>query len=960
MIDLLQTFGDAEYHAFSLSNGLKVVAVHDDGAPFVRGTVIVFAGAKDSPNTGIPHYFEHMMFKGTDTIGTVDYDREKPLLDKVEELYGRLSKATKARERRELQREINLASLEAAQYAVPNDYANLVGQYGGSELNAATSFDYTRYDQNFAPEYFEHWCRLNSERLLRPVFRLFQSELETVYEEKNMYANRLGNTEQETVRYKQAYPHPYAYPIIGSTEALLNPDLRGMKAFFEKYYAANNMGLVLTGPLPREGFTELLEETFGRLPRKEITRPVNPAPLPFASRERLYVRSSTMHAKTAILLWHTVPLGQPDLLPLQVLQELLNNDSKTGVLDQLVIKGQILEAVGFNSSLLETGDFSIYLLPLAPNQSYTQAEERVLKALYGLREATSENIALFRRVRLSLLKTQYINLEGRKSRHSVLVNLMKEGSSLEELAEEMHRLETMAYSEIVEVLDRYLDDHYLDVRERKGTYPVERVAPAGYEPVRVPESHALSPFARYLASLETKPRVLPVQDLAMDGASVPLRGNPMTRLFHNGEAANGIFSLDILHFRKKAGRPASEMLPQYLELVGGGGLTAEELFSRLQDIGATLSFSSREDSFLLSLSGFDRHFRETIDIMAAFLEAPERKPEVLKQKQTAYRLSFETRLKTEKSLFSWAFSNVLQGREEWRSRTFSTGEIEALSVDDLFFELSETLATEADIHYSGSLSREEVLKELSETSLLSAVSRPSEGYSYHTPKRYDDTRIFLLDDPNHGSQSLIGSFLHLGLLSPEDLSLLDFYAYYLGGYMGSVLFQEIREFRSLAYSVQSYPMSPHPALPEKEGRASALCAQLFTREDKTAEALETLEAYVRETPFTAERIASAQSGYRGDALAEFPGTFRMNTRRAALLIRSGYDRDPIADKVSIADEAPETLLLRLRRFHEEIIKPAPIIHTIFGNAEAIEGSSLSGPLSRLTIDDVTKPFPYHS
>ena len=958
MIDLKSAFGKAEYRSFYLKNGLKVVAVIDDGAPSVRGTVIVHAGAKDSPNTGIAHYFEHMMFKGTTTIGTADYESEKPLLDRIEDLYGRLAKAATDRARKAIQRDINLLSIKASKYSVPNDYANLVGRYGGSDLNAATSYDYTRYDHNFSPEYFEHWCRLNSERLLHPVFRLFQSELETVYEEKNMLANRLGAAEQQLIAYKKAFPHPYAYPIIGSTEALLNPDLRGMKAFFEKYYVAGNMGLVLTGPLPHEGLEEMLEETFGRLPKKPLARTKNPAPLPFEPRERMYVRSSTMHAKTALLLWHTVPLGHRDLLPLQVLQELLNNDSKTGALDELVIQGRLLEAVGFNSSMRETGDFSIYVLPLPSRQTYSQAQALILKALADLRKPSEANLSLFRRVRLSLLKTQLLNLEGRKSRHSALVNLMKEGSSLEELETELDRLEAMAYSEIQRVLDRYFHDRYLDVRERKGTYPVERIEDPGYEPVSAPLSGAKSPYAAFLETLEIRPKRPAIQDLPKEGHSDLLLKDAKARLFHNTDAANGIFTLDILHFRRKPGRPAAEILAQYLELVGGGGFSSADLFARFQDLGATLAFSSREDSFLISLSGFEEHLRESLRLMSAFLASPERSPEILKQKQTTFRLNYETQTKTEKTLFAWAFGNVLRGKEAWRAQTFSPGEIDALTLDDLFKELRLTLSSEVDIHYSGSLPQDEVKKALLEAMDFSSVTRPSDGYSYHTPYRYDSPRLFLFDDPNHGSQSLIGSFKVLGVLSPSANALLDFYAFYLGGYMGSVLFQEVREYRSLAYSVQSYSITPHPAFGPDEKRVSALCSQLFTREDKTKEALETLETFVNDTPFTLEGLSSALSNYRGEALRDYPDSFRMASRRAALLLRSGYTQDPIADKLALTEEEPGKLLARLKAFHEKVIKPAPFVHTLFGNAESIEKGGLGLPIERLTLEEITKPFPY--
>lgn len=958
MNELLKALGHGEYVAFGLSNGMRVILVRDEASPIVRGTIVVHAGAIDSPDTGIAHYFEHIMFKGTDTIGTTDYQSEKVHLDAIEELYDRLSKTKSPSRRKEIQREINAESVKASKYAVPNDYANLAGKYGGSGLNAATSYDYTRYDYNFSPEYFEHWCRLNSERLLRPVFRLFQSELETVYEEKNMYANRLGNTEQEKINYRKAYPHPYAFPIIGSTEALLNPNLREMKAFYDKYYVADNMAIILTGALPpMADVKELLEETFGRLRQSNggVKHPSNPAPKPFGFRERMYVRSSTMHAKTALLLWHTVPLGHPDLLPIQVLQEMLNNDSKTGRLDELVLSGRLPNVAAFNSSMREMGSFSIYVMPHPGQQSYSEAERLALDALRDLSRDTPENRNLFRRVVLSLIKTQYFNLEGMKSRHSTLVNLEKEGSNLDNLDREIKRLRTMDYSEVVRVIGTYLGENYLDVRERKGTYPVERIAKPGYEPIPGRTDDAVSVYAKFLSGLVPKKYEIRTENFSRDGRPDFVYPGGKVSLYHTPFGQSGIFTLDILHFRQKKGHPAAELLPAYLDMVGGGGMTSKVLFEKLQDLGATLGFAYREDSFLISLNGYDSRFAEAVRLTAAFLGAPDANPDALRQEQTNYRLNFETQLQTEMSLFSWAFSTVLRGKEVRRSQIFSPDEMLVLTPDDMVRELEETLGYEADVHYSGGLSIEEVKETLSEVWPLSRVQKESDGYGYFVPLVTGEDALYAYPDPHGGSQSLIGSYQGLGALIPEDRRLLDFYAYYLGGYMGSVLFQEVREYRSLAYAVQSYALMPHPAYRPSETAYCALCHQVFSRADKTREALETLAHFVKSSPWSLERLVDAQKSYRGEALTGFPDSVRMNTRRAALLRRSGYDEDPIREKIALSEEDPGTLLGRLTDFHERVIKPTPMVYTLFGNADTLTEEYLNRPVRLLTLEDITKP-----
>ena len=202
---------------YRLENGLTVWLNEDHSQPKVFGAVVVKAGAKDCPDTGIAHYFEHMMFKGTDRIGTLDYESEKVLLGSIAMKYDELA--------------IN----------------RLINRFGGSGLNAATSYDATIYFNTFSPQYMVQWAEINSERLINPVFRLFQSELETVYEEKNMYGDFIGGQVMDTLMARYFGPHPYAYPIIGSTKNLKNPRLTEMHKFFEDYYVASNMALILSG-----------------------------------------------------------------------------------------------------------------------------------------------------------------------------------------------------------------------------------------------------------------------------------------------------------------------------------------------------------------------------------------------------------------------------------------------------------------------------------------------------------------------------------------------------------------------------------------------------------------------------------------------------------------------------------------------------------------------------------------
>lgn len=273
-----------EVKTFTLSNGIEVWINEDHSLPKAYGAVVVKAGARDCPGTGIAHYFEHIMFKGTEKIGTLDYAAEKPYLDSIALLYDRLSEAPMV-ERATIQKEINRLNIAASRYAVPNEFNNLIMACGGSHLNAYTSNDVTVYHNEFVSAYFEQWAELNSERLIDPVFRLFQGELETVYEEKNRSESNEMSAFAQMLSSEGYKGSPYQYPIIGTTENLKTPRLSQMADFFKKFYVAGNMGLMLTGDIDAKTALPVLERTFGRIRSGAVERSVISKLEPFEGRE---------------------------------------------------------------------------------------------------------------------------------------------------------------------------------------------------------------------------------------------------------------------------------------------------------------------------------------------------------------------------------------------------------------------------------------------------------------------------------------------------------------------------------------------------------------------------------------------------------------------------------------------------------------------------------------------------
>src|SRR5690242_1523465 len=241
---------------FSLANGLHFIVVERHEAPVVSMHTYVNAGSVDDPSgaTGIAHMFEHMAFKGTESIGTANWAEEKKALAAVETAYDRLdaerNKGPKADPARikALDKQVQAAIERAQSYVIPNEYPRIIEENGGAGLNASTSFDSTEYFYSLPSNRIELWFLLESQRFLQPVFREFYKERDVVLEENRM---RVQSSPQgkllEDFLATAFEAHPYRNPPSGWPSDIVNLRLSDARKFYEKYYVPANITIGIVG-----------------------------------------------------------------------------------------------------------------------------------------------------------------------------------------------------------------------------------------------------------------------------------------------------------------------------------------------------------------------------------------------------------------------------------------------------------------------------------------------------------------------------------------------------------------------------------------------------------------------------------------------------------------------------------------------------------------------------------------
>lgn len=926
---------------FILHNGLTVWISTDSSDSKVFGQVVVRAGAKETPNSGVAHYFEHIMFKGTQRIGTVDYEQEAPILKEITKQYSKLQTAKNSAEREKVQSKINELNIEATKYAIPNDFNHLISKYGGSGLNAGTSYDYTLFYNSFSPQYLEHWCELNSERMIAPVFRLFQSELETVYEEKNMYSNNISTEPTQRIMERLAAPHPYRYPIIGSTEALKSPDIRAMEEFFREYYYAENMALILTGDIKEEGLLPLLERTFGRI-KSGGRKPLQlPQPMPFNGHEKMAIKVPIPFVKGLGFIWHTVPNNHPDQVALSLVQSLLNNDGKTGLLDRLTIDGKVMEAAAINFALNDMGLFGVYIMPKLLQSSYL-VKRRIQKAIDRIKRGDFSTQAL-EEVKQSLYKANLLQLESSEQKAKLLSSLFAQNETWSDLMRELDLLRSISKEEVVEVAQRYLDGNYLEVKKQTGRYAVEKLPKPPYQPVKAPNQGAKSEFSRYLETLEIPKLPMKYLDFKKDAEQRILSARGLVQLYKVDNEINDLFSLDLLYFRQSYYHPLQTYLEQYLDLVGGAEMSAHELNQRLQGLGATITYESKPSFFCIRISGFDQYFSETIALVGSILNDIKVEKPQIKKIIEARKISDRAIKADITELSKRLFDLARYGEKAPYKADLSLSKIKQLKAQDMVEEFHHLLQSELDIHYTGKLEIEKVASCIKSSFNLDAISEYGEGYFYVPSILPSGNRILLHNEPS-ATQVVIKGYLPMGVLSDYEKSILRVYSTYLGSGMSSLLFQEIREYRSLAYSVSSFAsFAPHSI---HDGQTDLL-VYLSTQTDKLLEVIELLNKLIHRSPDDPNRLEIAINTLRSDVRSTYPA-MRMKSRTIASHIRQGYNKD-IA--LIIEDNLKSITLQEVLDFHTTKVVKSPITLSMIGNIDDKTVAQLS---ENFQITEVSK------
>ena len=929
----------------TLSNGLTVWLNEDHSQPKVYGALVVKAGAKDCPNTGIAHYLEHVLFKGTQKIGTIDYAAEKVWLDSISLKYNELSQTKDEAQRQSIQQNISRLSQRAADYAIPNEFERLISKYGGSALNATTSYDVTEYHNTFSPQYLEQWCWLNSERMLNPVFRLFQGELETVYEEKNRAADNMLMPVIERLAAAAFKGHPYQYPIIGSTENLKNPRLSDMEDFFHRYYVAGNMGLMLCGDFQAEGIKPLLERTFGRLPKGEVVHE-KPADLQPFHGETLSLKLNIPIMKAVGLLFRGPLETSPDFRPLQVAMRMLSNDNGTGMLDSLRTAHQVMMAISENFSMNEAGAVGLLVIPNVPFGSKKKAERLCWEQIERLKQGN------FPEERMELAKQDLLReieeaTETITDRASLMGSIFSQGRSWDDFLAQAENVRSIKKADVMAVASRYLrSDQYLRGVKKFGSYPKERVSQPNYKPVVPKHAKAQSQYAKDMERMPVVDRSAKLIDLEHDAE---ITKDATFTLYCVDNPVNDLFTLSFKWHKGKRNDPRLALLENYLDELGTDSLTKHQLGEAWQRLGTTLTTQSSDNYVMLSLRGFEQQLEPSLRLLNHVLTSIKSDDKAMKELQKEYKINYKQRGRENSDVLQMLLVKIMRDNQSEYLKMPTVDEVKRMTGDDLLQLFTDVRQYPCDVLYSGKRSSEQV-------AALCRQYLPATNSQHPTPdnaiplQEYQEPLVYIYDMPK-ARQTYIGIY---GSIKPnlteKEESQLRLWSQYMGGGMSSMLFQEIREFRSMAYSTGGWDITPNRA--RHRDYPSGYVAYLGTQGDKTMLALAVLDSLITQMPLDEQRVMTARQEIVNDINNNYP-SYRQLPNFVSSYRMSGYTDDPRSD---IARIVPTLTSSDMMDFYHQNIQQHPHVVFIVGDKRMLDMQKLAtyGKIVELKKDDILR------
>ena len=928
---------------YTLRNGLKVFLSVNKQSLRISALIAVRTGSRNDPpeTTGLAHYLEHLMFKGTSQFGTSNPAAEAPLLDTIQARYEQYRRVTDPERRRVLYHEIDSISQLAAQYNIPNEYDKLMAGIGAVGTNAYTSTDVTCYTEDIPANEVDRWARIQADRFQHMVIRGFHTELEAVYEEKNISMAKDEWKAYEAL-YAKAFPtHPYGtQTTIGTQDHLKNPSIVNIKNYYNNYYCPNNVAICMAGDMDPQQVLAILDRHFGGWqPNPSLSRPE------FAPMPPLTAPADTtvlgQEAEQLLLAWRFNGGNSLQNDTIEVIADMLDN-GKAGLLDLNL--NQPLKILGSSCYPDEMADYSLLVMQGMPNEGQTleQVRQLLLGEVEKLRQGNFDDDLLTSVV--NNRKRQYLQgLDNNRSRTSQMVDAFINHRDWGQEVRKLDRMSGMTKQQIVDFARRHMTDGFVCVYKRLGEdTTLKKIDKPEITPI--PANRDMqSDFVRNIMA-ET---VTPIQpqwvDFGKEMTVATTRGG--LPLLYKQNTQDDLFSLT---YRYEFGNTADNRYGiafGYMDYLGTDRLTLQQFKQRMYKLACDYSFSDDDDNLYITITGLGENMPQAMELVEQLMTTP-------KVDSEAYNALVDAVLKVrsdaksnQEACFDALLDYGLYGPRNAHTNIMSADQLRNTNPAQLVDLVKQLRGIKHTVLYYGPMTQaafDNTLTKLHKTPKRLAEAPVGKEYiEVTTPKTeillapYDAKNIYLVQGNNHGQR-----------WDPSRAAVISLFNEYFGGSMNSIVFQELRETRGLAYSAAARYQQPWRPKTHNEYAYT----YIITQNDKMMDCVTEFNRLIDTIPQSEGAFQLAK-----DALTKKLASSRTVRGRVlnAYLTAQRMGIDCELSKI-VYEGLPQLTLQDLVNFEQQTMAHKPYRYIILGNEADLDIPALEriAPIQRLTLEDI--------
>ncbi len=925
-------------HLYQLDNGLLVCLSQNHEEPRFYAEIAVRAGSKHDPPeaTGIAHYLEHMLFKGTGKLGVLDFEHERPHLDRIVDLYEEHFSQSDPEKRREIYTLINREAQLAAKFAIPNEIDKLYTAMGAKGLNAHTWKEETVYKVDLPANRLIHWAKIEAERFSNPVFRLFQTELETVYEEKNRSMDDKRRMIRKAVAEQLYKVHPYRNTTLGTVEHLKNPSLKRMYEFYRTYYVPNNMAILISGDIDIEKTIDLIDAEFsiwrkGKLPRAGRWKEDR-----IEQVERVEV--SYEGEEYVLLAFRTAPRNHKDAETLQVLDMILDN-SVAGLINLNLNQRQMVRQAGSYPWL--HNDYGAQYLWGVPKegQSLREVEELLIDQVELLKEGRFDDW-IIPAIITDFKKNHKKKLEANGSRVGLMRDAFLSHEDWKHAVGTLQRMEKLEKEDIVQAAKEYFSKGYVAGYRRDGQPDLPDIEKPPLDKIEIDP-------ARHSAFFDSLIR-MPYQEIepvfVVPGRDYEIRElRPGIKVYYAENPLNDLFSFSLSVDLGSLGERRLNVARKYLDKSGTARLSPDELKKEWYKLGTDFIIQVGDHETTVTIAGLDENFGASLALLMEFLQRPAAEDAVLEE---LVRIILKERADAQKD--NRTISRALYQYNRWDDQSYfrripSNAELQELRGPELHGLIGGLLSYEHSLSYTGSLTLNELLDHLEQSYRMEGELQPPPPYQVLKTRRPAANKTYFFD--KEMAQALVRIESGDGPYEEGLRPFIQLFNEYFAGGMAGVVFQELREARALAYSAGARYIHG-----KRKAEPGLMVGAVGCQADKTMEAVKVFLDLIDHPPVSEERFEAARQALLNDYR-----TSRLGFRQVLAAVRTWERQEvPIDPRVMRFEELQRSSMEAMLAFHRNHIQNRPRLISIVGDRSKIDLEDLSrhGSIVEVNLKDI--------